>query len=94
MDSVVIKCYGRLHPFFAESTARAKAVPKRGVRQQKSCRQLMVDVRDKLGVDVSMETVRRALVSGMARQLRPKKEPLLTKAHKAEARLRFAKTWV
>ena len=75
------------------STARAKAVLKRGVRQQKSCRQLMVDVRDKLGVDVSMETVRRALVSGMARQLRPKKKPLLTEAHK-EARLRFAKTWV
>jgi hypothetical protein len=53
----------------------------------------MVDVRDKLGVDVSMETVRRALVSGMARQLRPQKKPVLTEAHK-EARLRFAKTWV
>ena len=56
------------------STARAKAVLERGVRQQKSCRQLAVDVRDKLGVDVGMETDRRALVGGMARQLRPKKE--------------------
>ena len=75
------------------STAKAKAVLKRGVRQQKSRRQLMVDVRDKLGVDVNMETLRGALVSGKARQLCPKKKPLLTEAHK-EARLRFAKTWV
>ena len=50
-------------------------------------------MRDKLGFDVNMEIVRRALVSGMAGQLRPKKKPLLTEAHK-EARLRFAKTWV
>ena len=49
----------------ASARQAPKAVLKRGVRQQKSCRQLMVDVRDKLGVDVSMETIRRALVSGM-----------------------------
>ena len=55
----------------------------------------MVDVRVKLGVDVSMETVRRALVSGImaARHLRPKKKPTLTEAHK-ETILRFANTWV
>ena len=50
-------------------------------------------MRDKLGFDVNMEIVRRALVSGMAGQLRPKKKPLLTEAHK-EAKLRFAKIWV
>ena len=72
--------------------SRAIAVLKRGVRKQKTCRQLVVDVHDALGVEVSVETVRRAL-GGIARQLRPKKKPMLTASHKA-ARLRFAKAWL
>ena len=63
-----------------------------GVGSGRSCRETRDVIKRELALQVSIETVRRALKCVGARHLRVQHKPVLTEAHKAR-RLEFALTW-
>ena len=76
-------------PALGVEQAASMHVLMKGVSQRKTLMQLVQDLKAEAGLDVSKETVRRT-VAKVAKQLRPKKRPVLTTKHR-QSRLQFAR---
>lgn len=75
------------------STPDVESLLKEGVRAGKDCTQLSKQLAQEKGIEIGREKVRTHLNAHLARRLRPKKKPILTRLHK-QRRLAFCKEWL